>query len=76
MAALGGSFVPLQNLPSAIRSFSPISLIYWANSGYIDLLRGADLVGVATQIGVLAGIGLLLLAIGTRLLERRILAGK
>lgn len=76
MAALGGSFVPLQNLPSAIRSFSPISLIYWANSGYIDLLRGADLVGIATQIGVLAGIGLLLLAIGTRLLERRILAGK
>ncbi len=76
MAGLGGSFVPLENLPEAIRRVSPISLIYWGNRGYGDLLQGADFLGVAAPVGVLTVVGLMLLVVGSRLLERRIMAGK
>ncbi len=76
MAGLGGSFVPLQNLPPAIRRFSPLSLIYWGNTGYSELLHGADLLTIVTSVGVLTVVGLVLLLLGSWVLERRILAGK
>jgi ABC-2 type transport system permease protein len=77
MAFAGGSFIPLNSLPAALRALSPYSLIYWAADGYRKLvLDGAGLRGVLPNIAILAGAGLLLLALSAPLWQRRLLRGE
>jgi ABC-2 type transport system permease protein len=76
MAFAGGSFIPLNSLPAAMRALSPFSLIYWAANGYQKLvLDGASLRDVLPNIAVLAIAGLLLFAISAPLWQRRLLRG-
>ena len=76
LAFSGGAFLPLENLPRAMRAISPASLFYWGTQGYQKLLvTGGGLPDVLLHIGVLAGSGLVLLALGGMLLRRRILRG-
>jgi ABC-type Na+ efflux pump permease subunit len=76
MAFAGGAFLPLDNLPAALRAVSPLSLIYWANSGYQKLItEGAGLKVLLPNIAILGGIGLLLLAVSAPLWRRRLLRG-
>lgn len=75
LAFSGGSFLPLDSLPAALRAVSPFSLFYWGTDGYQSLLAGGDLAGVLRHVGILAVSGLVLLVLGSALLRRRMLAG-
>jgi ABC-2 type transport system permease protein len=77
MAFSGGSFIPLDSLPGALRALSPFSLIYWATQGFQKLVvDGAGLREVLPHIAVLAGGGLLLLTLSAPLWQRRLLRGE
>ncbi|MCP3997067.1 MAG: ABC transporter permease, partial [bacterium] len=72
----GGSFIPLDSLPAFLRQIAPVSPFYWGTSGYIDLIAdGAGVKEILPNAGILAGLGLLLLAIGSMLLTRRVARG-
>jgi ABC-2 type transport system permease protein len=76
LAFSGGSFLPLDNLPAAMRAVSPFSLFYWGTEGYKALLlEGGGLADVLPNVGILAGSGLALLVLGGALLRRRMLRG-
>ncbi len=76
LAFSGGSFLPLDSLPPAMRAISPLSLFYWGTQGYKALLAdGGGLRDVLLHTGILAGSGLALLALGGVLLRRRVLRG-
>lgn len=76
LAFAGGSFLPLDSLPGAMRAVSPLSLFYWGTEGYKSLLLdGGGLRDVLLHVGILAGSGLALLALGGALLRRRVLRG-
>jgi ABC-2 type transport system permease protein len=76
LAFSGGSFLPLENLPRALRAISPASLFYWGTRGYQKLLiEGGGPRDVLLHTGVLAGSGVVLLALGGMLLRRRVLRG-
>ncbi|HYV85030.1 MAG TPA: ABC transporter permease [Patescibacteria group bacterium] len=72
----GGSFIPLQNLPPSVRVFSTISPFYWATQGYRLLLTSdAGAAAILPNAGVLAAIGVVLLAVGARGLGRAVRRG-
>jgi ABC-type multidrug transport system permease subunit len=75
LAFSGGSFLPLDSLPAALRAVSPFSLFFWGTDGYQSLLAGGDLGGVLRHVGILAVSGLVLLVLGSALLRRRMLKG-
>jgi ABC-type Na+ efflux pump permease subunit len=76
MAFAGGSFIPLDNLPPALRAVSPFSLMYWGNVGYQKLvIDGAGLGAVLPHVAVLGGTGVFLLALSAPLWRRRLLRG-
>jgi ABC-type multidrug transport system permease subunit len=76
MAMLGGSFVPLNSMPGSLRAYSPLSLFYWANDGYSELLQnGVGVAEILPQAGVLAAAGVGLLSLGAWLLGRRVRQG-
>ncbi|MES1243381.1 MAG: ABC transporter permease [Acidobacteriota bacterium] len=75
LAFSGGSFLPLDSLPAALRAVSPFSLFYWGTEGYKALLGGGGLRDVLPNVGILAGGGLALLVLGGALLRRRMLRG-
>jgi ABC-2 type transport system permease protein len=77
MAFAGGSFIPLDSLPAALRAISPFSLIFWATQGYRKLvIDGLGLRAVLPNVAVLAGAGLVLLALSAPLWRRRLLRGE
>ena len=77
MAFAGGSFIPLNSLPGALRAISPFSLLYWANQGYQKLVvDGEGVAAVLPHIAILAGAGLVLLALSVPLWQRRLLRGE
>ncbi len=66
LAFAGGCFVPLDSLPPSVRTFSPLSPFYWGAQGYRKLLTGPAGVGdILPHAAVLAGLGIVLLALGT-----------
>ena len=71
-AFLCGSFIQMDSLPDGVRRFSPLSPFYWGTTGYRELIRDGGLFDVLPQVGVLAGLGVVLLSAGTVLLRRRI----
>lgn len=76
MAFTGGSFIPIQSLPGALRAVSPFSLIYWATSGMNEIVSAAGRIGdILPNLAVLAGAGGVLLAVSSALWRRRLLAG-
>lgn len=76
MAFSGGSLIPLDNLPRALRAISPVSPFYWGTEGYKELLaRGGRLADILPHAGILAGLGVVTLALGGFLLRRRVLRG-
>ena len=77
MAFSGGSFIPLDNLPAALKILSPFSLMYWATRGYQQLItEGLGVRAVLPNIAILAGTGFLLLALSAPLWQRRLLKGE
>ena len=75
-AFLGGSFIQIENLPAAVRRVAPVSPFYWGTSGYQKLIRDDGvLLDVLPNVGVLAALGLVLLAAGAMLLQRKIRGG-
>lgn len=77
LAFAGGSFLPLDSLPPAMRAVSPASLFYWGTRGYqVLLVQGGGLGDVLLHTGILAGSGAALLAVGGMLLRRRVLRGE
>lgn len=75
LAFSGGSFLPLDSLPAALRAVSPFSLFFWGTDGYQALLAGGGLGEILAHVGILAGSGLVLLTLGGALLRRRMLRG-
>jgi ABC-2 type transport system permease protein len=72
-AFLGGAFFQIDQLPSGVRQFAPLSPFYWGTTGFQELIRdGAGLAEVLPNVGVLAGIGATGLLIGSSLLRRKI----
>jgi ABC-2 type transport system permease protein len=76
LAFAGGSFFQIEGLPGVLRAVAPVSPFYWGTMGYRGLLEAdAGLVDILPNAGILAAIGLPLLALGSFLLERRIRKG-
>jgi ABC-type multidrug transport system permease subunit len=75
-AFVGGSFIQIDDLPAVMRRFAPISPFYWGTTGYQTLIRdGGGLSDVLPNAGVLAALGVVLLAAGAALLQRRMRGG-
>ena len=61
----GGSFLPLESLPPSVRAIAPFSPFYWGSQGYRRLVADrAGLGSILPNVTVLAGLGIVLLAIG------------
>jgi ABC-2 type transport system permease protein len=76
MAFGSGSFVPLDNLPAAVRAFAPYTPLYWATEGFRALLSdGAGIAALRTHVLVLLAIGLVTLGVGSVLLGRKVQRG-
>ena len=75
-AFVGGSFIPIDTLPAAVRRVAPISPFYWGTSGYQTLIReDGGLIDILPNVGVLSAIGVVLLAAGAALLQRKMRRG-
>jgi ABC-2 type transport system permease protein len=73
LAFAGGSFVPIDSLPATVRAIAPLSPFYWGTLGYRTLLRdGGGVPEILAAAGILAGIGVACLGLGTVLLRRRL----
>jgi ABC-2 type transport system permease protein len=73
---LGGSFVPLDGIPSFLLPISKTTLNYWAVDAFTELIqRGGGLTDIASNLAVLTGFGLIFLTAGALLLRRRIVQG-
>jgi ABC-type multidrug transport system permease subunit len=76
MSMLGGSFIPLQSLPSFARVISPFTLNYWANEGFRKLLfDGASIPALLPNLGILVGLGAVFTLMALPLIRRRFLRG-
>lgn len=75
-AFLGGTFIQIDDLPGGVRSAAPFSPFYWGTTGYAKLIRDdAGLVEILPNAAVLGGLGILLLAVGSVLLGRKVQRG-
>lgn len=73
---IGGSIVPLSQIPDFMRPFSRLSLNYWTVDAFDALIRrGGGWAEVAPNLAVLAALGIVLLALGATLLGRRLSSG-
>ncbi len=71
LAALGGSMFPLELFPDTMRAISRITPHAWAYEALADIQRrGAGLVDVLPQLGVLAAMALVLATVGGWSLRR------
>jgi ABC-2 type transport system permease protein len=71
LAALGGSMFPLELFPDTMRSISRFTPHAWAYEALADVQRrGAGLVEVLPELGVLAAMAALLVALGSWSLRR------
>jgi ABC-2 type transport system permease protein len=72
MSAMGGSMVPLEQLPGPMRSASPFTLNYWAIDGFSQVMFDQKGLGdILGNLGVLLGAGLVMGLIAHILLVRR-----
>ena len=76
LAFLGGSFMPIDNLPSSLQWFVPWNPFYWGTEGFRQvLLSGAGVEDIAGFLLRLLVLGLLSAVLGATLLQRKILSG-
>jgi len=73
---LGGSFTNLQMLPESIQFISYITPNHWGLQGFTTLASGGNLQGILTPLAWLAGMFLVLFAVGVMLFSRRGLGKK
>ena len=51
-------------MPDIIQSFSKITLVYWSMDGFLQVLwRGAPLIDILPNIGILFGIAIIITSI-------------
>jgi ABC-2 type transport system permease protein len=75
LAALGGSMVPLEVFPSAMRQIAHVTPHAWANDAFSQLLRhGGGFVDILPDLAVLLGFAAVLLTVATWRLRRTITA--
>jgi len=68
LAALGGLFWPLYDLPRAMQAIARVLMTSWSMSAIQDvMLRGRGLTAVCTELLVLAAYGLISFLIALRL---------
>jgi ABC-2 type transport system permease protein len=66
LAALGGCMVPLEIFPSTMQTIAHITPHAWGIDGFAELIRhGGDITSIWTELAVLAGFAVALLALGT-----------
>ncbi|MBC9731993.1 ABC transporter permease [Nocardioides sp. zg-578] len=71
LAALGGAMLPLELFPDTMRSVAHLTPHAWAYDAFAEIQRrGGGLLDIWPQLGVLAGMALLLLALGAWSLRR------
>jgi ABC-2 type transport system permease protein len=71
LAALGGSMLPLELFPDSVRTFSRLTPHAWAYEAFADIQRrDGTFVDVLPQLGVLALMAALLIAVGAWALRR------
>ena len=70
MGALGGAMVPLELLPDAIRTVARFTPQGWAMLGFHDLQWDGSLIDIADNLGVLAGMGIVLAAAASLTVRR------
>jgi ABC-2 type transport system permease protein len=71
LAALGGCMVPLEFFPDTMRRFAYLTPHAWAYEAIAEVQRrGGGLVDVLPQLGVLAGMAAVVLALGAWALRR------
>lgn len=72
LGMLGGSFIPIENLPDALAWLPKLTLNYWGIRGFFDLARGeAALAGIVPNLAVLLAMGVALCAAGLWVFARR-----
>ena len=76
MSFLGGSYIPLSQLPSSLRVLSPFTVNYWGVDGFTRILFSqAGVRDVAGNLAVLLVLFAVLTAAGGALLRRRLMGG-
>lgn len=76
LGALGGAMVPLELFGEPMATLARLTPHAWAIDGFRDLaFRGAGLIGILTQLGVLLGFAAVLVGLGTWGLRRAITRG-
>lgn len=69
MALLGGSFFPIDVLPSMLQKLSFLSLNGVALKAYLKIMRGYETPAVISNIAVLSGIGVLFVVLSVLILR-------
>jgi ABC-type multidrug transport system permease subunit len=73
---LGGAFVPISQMPKFMLPISASTPVYWSVDGFSKLtIGGGGLADIAINLVVLFGVGGLCLAVGSRLLQRKLERG-
>ncbi|MCC6223654.1 MAG: ABC transporter permease [Thermoleophilia bacterium] len=73
LAALGGSMVPLEVFPPAVRDVAHVTPHAWGNDAFAELVRDHGGIGdILLELGVLLGLAVLLLSLAAWRLRRAI----
>jgi ABC-2 type transport system permease protein len=63
-AALGGSMIPVEQMPAWMKPLQSISPVYWALDAFLELMRGGAMSTALVSVGALLGIGAVLFGFG------------
>jgi len=74
-AMLGGVFLPISQIPAAVRPLSAATLTFWSVDGLGRLAAGQGVAHILPNLAVLIGAGAGLMLIGAAVLRRRIAGG-
>ncbi len=75
MSAIGGSMVPRFIMPEFMKTLGLFTINGWAYDGFLALIRGEGIAGIALPCAVLLGAAATLMTLGTYLLSRRLKSG-
>ncbi len=73
LAMLGGTFIPIENLPAALNWLPKITLNYWGIQGFVALsYERASVAQIGEHVAVLLGMGAVLFAVSLWRFDRRL----
>jgi len=73
---LGGAFIPLQQMPSFLRTISSTTIVYWATTGFTELIvHDGGLADIVPNLLVLVVAGAAFMLLGALLLKRKMARG-